>query len=92
MRNQKLPLLLPTSPILNHSRGFIEIDKRRKEKIFKETFDKVGYPHEKKKDRIVLPCYLELIPFDSEIRSSERTIIDDNPNICKDVAKVTEGG
>lgn len=39
----------------------------RKEKIFEETFYKVGYPHEKKKDCTVLPCYLELIPFDSEL-------------------------
>jgi len=44
----------------------------RKEQIFKEIFDKVGYPHEKKKDHTVLPCYLELIPFDSETQGKTK--------------------
>ncbi|KLL05269.1 MAG: hypothetical protein MRERV_3c098 [Mycoplasmataceae bacterium RV_VA103A] len=74
----------------------------RKEKIFKETFDKVGYPHEKKKDIVVLPCYLELIGFDSETQGQSKAdwikqnasdfdlAIDDNPNICESLVNCKE--
>ncbi|RHZ37506.1 hypothetical protein [endosymbiont GvMRE of Glomus versiforme] len=67
----------------------------RKEWIFKETFDKVGYEREDDSSKTILPCYLELIGFDSETQGQSKAdwikknasdfdlVIDDNPYICK---------
>ncbi|RHZ37712.1 hypothetical protein [endosymbiont GvMRE of Glomus versiforme] len=73
----------------------------RKEWIFKETFDKVGYEREDDSSKTILPCYLELIGFDSETQGQTKAdwikenasdfdlVIDDNPLICKSLVEVS---